>query len=69
MSLIKAKLSDDISFHSLRHPCGSWVMMSATPMRTVPAMLRHSTLEMTPWYAHLAPESFKNQVEKGFDGL
>ncbi|WP_263834373.1 tyrosine-type recombinase/integrase [Salinibacter sp.] len=61
----KAELPDEISFHSLRHTCASLLMMEGVPLKTVQAMLRHSRIEVTMKYAHLAPERFKDQIEEG----
>ncbi|WP_251980424.1 tyrosine-type recombinase/integrase [Salinibacter ruber] len=60
-----ADLPDDISFHSLRHTCASMLVMGGVPLHTVKEMLRHSTIEVTKRYAHLAPEIFKDQIQKG----
>ena len=61
----KADLPEEISFHSLRHTCASLLIMEGVSPRTVQAMLRHSRIEVTMKYAHLAPERFKNQIEEG----
>lgn len=60
-----AGLPGNISFHSLRHTCASMLVMGGVPLHTVKEMLRHSTIEVTRRYAHLAPETFKDQVQKG----
>jgi site-specific recombinase XerD len=61
----KAELPEEISFHSLRHTCASLLIMEGVSPRTVQAMLRHSRIEVTMKYAHLAPERFKNQIKEG----
>jgi site-specific recombinase XerD len=60
-----ADLPDDVSFHTLRHTCASMLVMGGVPLNTVKEMLRHSTIEVTKRYAHLAPETFKDQVQEG----
>ncbi|MFO8099632.1 MAG: tyrosine-type recombinase/integrase, partial [Salinibacter sp.] len=60
-----AGLPEDVSFHTLRHTCASFLVMGGVPIHTVKKMLRHSTIEVTKRYAHLDPASFKNQVEEG----
>jgi integrase len=64
-----ADLPDNISFHSLRHTCASLLVMGGTPLRTVMSMMRHSTLDVTMRYAHLAPERYKNQIEEGMSDV
>jgi integrase len=60
-----ADLPDDISFHSLRHTCASMLVKGKVPIHTVKEMLRHSTTKVTKRYAHLAPETFKDQIQDG----
>jgi integrase len=60
-----ADLPDGISFHSLRHTCASMLVMGGVPLLTVKEMLRHSTVDVTRRYAHLAPETFKEQIQEG----
>ncbi|WP_263840790.1 tyrosine-type recombinase/integrase [Salinibacter sp.] len=60
-----ADLPEDVSFHTLRHTCASLLVMGGVPLHTVKEMLRHSTIEVTKRYAHLAPDAFKNQIQDG----
>jgi len=60
-----ADLPEGVSFHNLRHTCASLLVMEGTPLHTVKEMLRHSRIEVTQNYSHLAPEKFKNQIEEG----
>jgi integrase len=64
-----ADLPEGLSFHNLRHTCASLLIMEGTPVHTVKEMLRHSRIEVTMNYSHLAPEKFKNQIEEGIGGL
>lgn len=64
-----AGLPEDISFHNLRHSCASWLVMQDVPMRAVQAMLRHSTLDVTERYAHLADDFLRNPVEAAFANI
>lgn len=60
------KLADGIRFHSLRHTCASWLVMRGVPLSVVQAMLGHSSIQVTQRYAHLAPKSFKDGIERAF---
>jgi len=61
-----AKLPEEISFHSLRHTCASWLAMKGVSMKTIQAILGHSTTAVTEKYAHLAPAAMKDAMEKAF---
>jgi len=41
------------------------LVMGEVPLLTVKEMLWHSTVEVTRRYAHLAPETFKEQIQRG----
>lgn len=61
-------IKQKLTFHSCRHTCASWLVMSGVPLFTVQKILGHSTISMTERYAHLAPKEFKaaaNLLEKG----
>lgn len=62
----KAGLPDGIRFHSLRHTCASWLVMRGVSLSVVQAMLGHSSIQVTQRYAHLAPKTFKNEIERAF---
>ena len=61
-----AKLPEEISFHSLRHTCASWLAMKGVSMKTIQAILGHSTTTVTEKYAPLAPAAMKDAMEKAF---
>ena len=52
-------LKQKLTFHSCRHTCASWLVMSGVSLFTVQKILGHSTISMTERYAHLAPKEFK----------
>jgi integrase len=41
--------------HDLRHTCAAWLVQAGVPLAEIRDLLRHSTVEMTERYAHLAP--------------
>lgn len=52
----RAGLSD-VTPHTLRHTCGSWLAQAGIPIRTISEILRHKDIRTTLVYAHLAPDS------------
>jgi len=60
----KAKLSEDLRFHSLRHTFGSWCAQSNVPIYTIQALMGHSNVQTTTIYAHLAESHLHSAVEK-----
>lgn len=67
----KAKLPEDVNFHSLRHTCASWLVMNGVPLRVVGEILGHApgSYQVTQRYAHLAPGATREAVDKTFGGL
>ena len=47
---------EDVSFHTLRHTCASWLRMQGADIHTVAALLGHRDLRMAMRYQHLSPE-------------
>lgn len=62
----KAGLPDGINFHSLRHSFGSAMASQGVSMYTISKIMGHSSLEVTQKYAHLAPETMRNEMERVF---
>lgn len=47
---------EKITFHSLRHTCGAWLLLSNAPIMHVQKVMRHSTITLTiDTYGHLTP--------------
>lgn len=45
-----------LSFHSLRHTCGTWLAMSGENVKIIQTVMRHSTVTLTiERYGHLLP--------------
>lgn len=65
----EAGLPKAIHFHSLRHTCASWLVMRGVSLSVVQVMLGHSSIQITQRYAHLAPKTFKNEIERAFNDL
>ena len=61
-----AKLSQDLSFHSLRHTFASWLVIAGVDLYRVKELLGHKSIETTMRYAHLAPHNLKHDVERVF---
>jgi len=61
-----AGLDDRLTFHSLRHTTGAWLVSEGVPLKVVQAILGHSTQRVTKKYAHLAPDSLGTATEKTF---
>lgn len=65
---IAAKL-EKVHFHDLRHSCASLMLADGVHMKSIQAILGHSTISMTmDTYAHLMPDS-QRQAAATFDRL
>jgi integrase len=62
-AVAKAGLAD-YTWHCNRHTYASRLVMSGVDIRTVAALMGHSTIQMTMRYAHLAPEHNAAAVER-----
>ena len=54
---------EGVTFHVLRHSCGSHLTMAGVDLRTVQEILRHKSILMTQRYAHLSPAHKKSAVD------
>ena len=56
-----------VTFHTLRHTCASWMVMQGISLYLVQKVLGHSTIQVTERYSHLAPDQLKlaaNAIDK-----
>ena len=58
----KAGLSEEISFHTLRHTFASYLVELGQPIRQVQELLGHSNVTVTEIYAHLQNDSLRKAV-------
>ena len=47
---------EDYLWHCNGHSFASWLVMAGADTRTVARLMGHRTIQMTVWYAHLAPD-------------
>lgn len=47
----------------LRHTCAAWLVQAGVPIMQVRDLLRHTTVQVTEKYAHLAPENVRGAVD------
>ncbi len=64
----EAKLSEDVTFHALRHTYASWLVQRGVQLKIVQEALGHKKIESTMVYAHLQPVHVKRAVSKALDG-
>ncbi|HWG20714.1 MAG TPA: site-specific integrase [Terracidiphilus sp.] len=62
-AVAEAKL-DGYTWHCNRHTFASRLVMAGVDIRTVAALLGHSTIQMTMRYAHLAPNREQQAVDR-----
>jgi site-specific recombinase XerD len=68
----KAKLSgrENVSFHTLRHSCASWLIQQGVPLAVVSEILGHSSTEITDQtYSHVGDDAVTEAMDKVFGGL
>jgi len=53
----------DVTPHTLRHTCGSWLAQSGVPLIEIAAWLGHSHERTTELYAHLSPEHLRGAAD------
>jgi integrase len=55
---------EDFHPHDLRHTCAAWLVQAGVSIREVAELLRHSNIQVTMRYAHLAPDNVRSAVKK-----
>jgi integrase len=61
---LKAGVSDEIHFHSLRHTGATWLVQKDVPIYSVQQILGHSRVDMTQIYSHLDVEHLRKPLAK-----
>jgi integrase len=61
--VVKAKISNDFNFHSLRHTFASWLVQKGVSIYEVSKLLGHADIKTTQIYAHLRSDDLRNAVE------
>ncbi len=61
---IKQAGIENFRWHDLRHTFASRLVMAGVDIYTVARLLRHSSVEVTKRYAHLAPEYLQEQINR-----
>lgn len=54
---------EDFHPHDLRHTCAAWLVQAGVPLIQVRDLLRHTTIQVTEKYAHLAPDNVRGAVD------
>jgi integrase len=63
--LAPAGLPSSIRIHDLRHSCASLLLNLGTPLKTIQAILGHSSIKITAdIYAHLAPQMQRDAAQQ-----
>ena len=63
----RAGLSEDYTFHTLRHTCASWMVMAGRHLVEVKEILGHASIDTTVrWYAHLDPARLNAAADATF---
>ena len=55
---------ENFRFHDCRHHFASKLVMAGVPLTAVRDLLGHASIDMTMKYAHLAPDTLAQAVEK-----
>jgi integrase len=60
----RAKLNDDLRFHSLRHTFATWLVQGGVNIYEVQKLLGHSDVRTTEIYSHLTASELQGAVDK-----
>ena len=64
-----AELPENVTFHSLRSMCISWLVMNGVPLRMAQEIAGHASIQTTEGYAHLAPGAMRSAMDETFGDL
>jgi site-specific recombinase XerD len=67
-SLVKAKISKNVSLHWLRHSYATHLLESGTDLRYIQELLGHSSSRTTEIYTHVSSRNLQ-QIRSPFDDL
>jgi site-specific recombinase XerD len=61
---IKAGLPREVTLHTLRHTCASWLIQAGVDLFTVGKILGHSGPQTTARYAHLSTQTLETAMAR-----
>jgi integrase len=53
-----------ITWHGLRHTCGSWLAMAGASMKEIQTALGHKTITQASRYSHLSPQHTLSVIDR-----
>lgn len=62
-----AGLPEELTFHSLRRTCASWLAENGVPFAVIQGITGHSNKEMTDIYIAVSPDGMLRQTSRVFD--
>ncbi|MFQ5571151.1 MAG: tyrosine-type recombinase/integrase, partial [Rhodothermales bacterium] len=57
----KCELSEEYSFHTLRHTFASWLRLAGVPLDRIQYWLGHASITTTEKYAHIIPQYIRHE--------
>lgn len=65
----KAKLPENINFHTTRHTALSWLAQQGASVEAIRLYAGHSSIVVTQKYMHLSPNAYMSQITDAFKGI
>jgi len=62
--VFKAKITKNVTFHTLRHSCASYYLSQGMDIKQVQQLLGHSRITTTEIYLHTNPEAIQKRMEE-----
>lgn len=62
----RAGIKKEIKPHTMRHTCGTWLLMNGMSIQDVQQILGHANIQTTLIYAHFTNDYLKEQYNKTF---